>query len=131
MPIRRDIMDATLARWTMAKSLDAVPRPKPWTVTATQARDPDRITAMCADYRAGATTDRAIDEADRAAGRKIVVPLRFLWARGGFPAQTGDPGAIWRRWADDVQDSACDSGHFAMEENPQAVLEAFMPFFRA
>jgi haloacetate dehalogenase len=121
-------LDATLARWTMARTLDVFPA-EALESYRRQARDPDRIAAMCADYRAGATTDRALDEADRAAGRKIGVSLRFLWARDGFPAQTGDPGAIWRRWADDVRDSACDSGHFAMEENPAAVLKAFVPFF--
>jgi len=95
-----------------------------------QARDPARIAAMCADYRAGATTDRATDEADRAAGRRIAVPLMFLCGRHGFPAQTGNPGALWKNWAEDVRTATCESGHFAMEENPEAVLDAFLPFFR-
>jgi haloacetate dehalogenase len=84
---------------------------------------------MCADYRAGATTDRAIDEADRAEGRKIAVPLMFLYGAHGFPAQTGKPGDLWKAWAEDVRTATCESGHFAMEENPQAVLDAFLPFF--
>jgi len=96
-----------------------------------QARDPARIAAMCADYRAGATFDRALDLADRAAGRRIAAPLRFLYAEDGFPAQTGDPAAMWRRWADTVSATSCVSGHFAMEENPEAVLGAFLPFFNA
>jgi haloacetate dehalogenase len=84
---------------------------------------------MCADYRAGATTDRVLDEADRAAHRKIAVPLRFLWAETGFPAQTGDPAAIWRNWADEVTNASCKSGHFAAEEAPRAVLDMFATFF--
>jgi haloacetate dehalogenase len=86
---------------------------------------------MCADYRAGAGIDRQIDEADMAAGRKLAAPVHFLWAETGFPARTGDPAGLWRDWADRVTDAPCVSGHFAMEENPQAVLDAFLPFFRA
>jgi haloacetate dehalogenase len=29
-----------------------------------------------------------------------------------------------------VRSATCESGHFAMEENPQAVLDTFLPFFR-
>ena len=122
-------IDHTLRSWTMARSLDAFV-PAALEAYRRQAGDPARIAAMCADYRAGATTDRAIDEADRAAGRKIAAPLLFLYGRHGFPAQTGDPGGLWRAWAEDVRTATCESGHFAMEENPQAVLDAVLPFFR-
>jgi len=121
-------VDWTLASWTLGKSLKVFPD----TALASyrnQARDPARIAAMCADYRAGATADRQADLADRAAGHRLAVPLRFLWGRRGFPARTGDPAGIWRRWASDVTDAACDSGHFVMEENPKAVLDSFLPFF--
>ena len=84
---------------------------------------------MCADYRAGFHTDRGIDAADRAAGRKIAAPMLFLWAQHGFPASTGDPAAIWRDWADRVIDSPVPSGHFAMEEAPQKVAAALDAFF--
>ncbi|WGV15433.1 alpha/beta fold hydrolase [Fuscovulum ytuae] len=121
-------LDHTLQGWTLAKSLDAFP-PASLAAYRAQAKDKARIHAMCADYRAGATTDRAQDIADRAAGHRITAPLHFLWGRHGFPARTGDPAGIWRRWADQVTDTSCDSGHFVMEENPQAVLDAFLPFF--
>jgi haloacetate dehalogenase len=123
-------LDWTLASWTLGKTLDAFPDDA-LADYRTQARDPVRIAAMCADYRAGATTDRQADLADRAAGRRIAAPLRFLWGRHGFPARTGDPAGIWRNWADDVTDASCDSGHFVMEENPQAVLDTFLRFFAA
>jgi haloacetate dehalogenase len=122
-------IDHTLRSWTMVRRLDVFD-----TVALEgyrrQAREPARIAAMCADYRAGATTDRVIDEADRAAGRKIAVPLMFLYGAYGFPAQTGRPGELWKGWAEDVRTATCESGHFAMEENPQAVIDAFLPFFR-
>lgn len=123
-------LDHTLRGWTLSKSL-GVFAPDALDSYRAQATDPARIHAMCADYRAGATTDRAHDLADRAAGRRIKAPLHFLWGHHGFPARTGDPAAIWRRWADTVTDTSCDSGHFVMEENPQAVLSTYLPFFRS
>ncbi|MFN3969845.1 MAG: alpha/beta fold hydrolase [Gemmobacter sp.] len=124
------VIEWFLRSWTMARDLSVFP-PAALESYRAQAREPARIHAMCADYRAGASVDRAMDEADRAEGRRIEAPLRFLWGRHGFPARTGDPGALWRAWSDDVTDSACASGHFVMEEAPEAVLEAFLPFFRA
>lgn len=121
-------VDHTLTSWTNARSLDIFP-PAALASYRAQARNPSRIHAMCADYRAGATYDREADDADRAAGRKITSPLRFLWAEGGFPGQTGDPGGIWRQWGDEVADMSCVSGHFVMEENPEAVLDCFGAFF--
>ncbi len=122
--------DRTLQSWTLAKSLDTF-APDALESYRAQFRDPARVAAMCADYRAGAGIDRQIDEADMAAGRKVAAPVHFLWAETGFPARTGDPAGLWRDWADRVTDASCVSGHFAMEENPQAVLDAFLPFFRA
>lgn len=121
-------LDWTLAQWSLDKSL-AVFSPEALESYRAQMRQPARVHALCADYRAGATTDRALDDADRAAGRKIAAPVHFLYAEAGFPASTGDPAAIWRDWADTVTAESCVSGHFAMEENPEAVLGAFLPFF--
>ncbi len=121
-------IDHTLQSWTKAKSLDVFSAESLQSYRA-QAMDAAHLHAMCADYRAGATTDRADDEADRAAGRKIAAPLRFLYAQSGFPARTGNPEAIWRRWALEVTATSCDSGHFVMEEDPDAVIAAFAPFF--
>ncbi|MFN3845474.1 MAG: alpha/beta fold hydrolase [Paracoccaceae bacterium] len=121
-------IDHTLRSWTQSRSLAVFPR-ESLASYRYQACEPERIHAMCADYRAGATTDRADDEADRAAGRKITAPLRFLHGHHGFPAKAGDPAGIWRTWATTVTATACESGHFVMEENPTAVLDAFQPFF--
>ncbi|MGY6633488.1 MAG: alpha/beta hydrolase [Alkalilacustris sp.] len=120
-------LDALLASWTGDGTLAAF-APEALADYRAQIRDPARLAAMCADYRAGATTDRQLDEADRAAGRQIAAPVRFLWAEGGFPARTGDPLGLWRGWAPQVTGNACVAGHFVMEENPTAVLEAFVPF---
>ncbi|MGG7644712.1 alpha/beta fold hydrolase [Rhodovulum sp. YNF3179] len=118
-------LDWTLSSWTAAQSLDCFSAAALESYR-TQMRDPARVAAMCADYRAGATTDRWHDAADRAAGRRIQAPLRYLWAETGFPARTGDPLALWQAWADRVTGRpVAGCGHFAMEEAPDAVLEAF------
>lgn len=119
----------TLASWSLEGDLTAF-APAALARYLRQAADPSRIAAMCADYRAGAGIDRELDEADRAAGRKIAAPLHFIWAESGFPARTGDPLAIWREWAETVS-GACipGCGHFAMEEAPDAVLGQMLPHF--
>jgi len=123
-------IDWTLAAWTHAKDLSPFSDAALASYRA-QAANPDRVAAMCNDYRAGATFDRALDEADRARGAKISAPLRFVWAAGGFPAQSGDPLGIWNAWADDVTGvELAECGHFAMEEVPDAVLDAVLPHFR-
>lgn len=117
----------TLASWSRTGDLSAF-APQALDSYLAQAADPARISAMCADYRAGAGIDRILDAADRAAGRKIAAPLHFIWAERGFPARTGDPLGIWRAWADHVS-GACITGcgHFAMEEAPEAVLDQLLP----
>ena len=121
-------VDWTLAQWTQSKSLNTF-SPAALESYRKQAQDPARIHAMCSDYRAGASFDRSLDEEDKRAGRQIAVPLRLLYGAHGFPAKSGNAAEIWRRWAQQVEASVCDAGHFVMEENPQAVLSAFEPFF--
>ena len=118
----------TLAQWTLTKSLEAF-SPAALDSYRAQALDPARVHAMCADYRAGASFDRALDEADKAAGKQITAPLRLLYGAHGFPAKSGNAAEIWRSWAPVVEASVCEAGHFVMEENPRAVLAAFEPFF--
>ncbi len=120
--------DWTLSHWTLDKTLKAF-APDALASYRAQMADPARCHAMCADYRAGAYVDRGIDADSRSAGARIAAPLHFLWADGGFPAQTGDPLGLWRAWAPQVTGNPCTSGHFAMEENPDAVLAAFLPHF--
>lgn len=92
--------------------------------------EPARIRAYCEDYRAGAGIDRTLDEADRREARRIEAPLHFVWSDDGFPARTGDPLGLWCDWAHYVTGEAVSgAGHFVAEENPQAVLDAFLPFF--
>jgi haloacetate dehalogenase len=103
-------------------------RPEAVADYARAVRDPAVVHAMCEDYRAGATCDRRLDEADRAAGRRIAAPLQVLWAGRGALAAWYDTPAIWRRWADDVTGAELDCGHFLPEERPQETLAALRAF---
>jgi haloacetate dehalogenase len=91
-------------------------------------RDPDTIHASCEDYRAGATYDFALDEADRGT-KKIAVPLLALWAGRGEVGKWYDVLAVWRDWGDDVRGQAIDAGHFMAEEAADATYDALREFF--
>jgi len=122
----------TLGCWTQCRDLS------PFSIAGLESyrrqwADPDRVHAMCADYRAGATVDRALDEADRLAGNRIAAPLCFLWASAGFPAKTGDPKALWQAWCtgEVTGQELHGTGHFAPEEAPEAILAGLRAHFLA
>jgi haloacetate dehalogenase len=83
--------------------------------------DPDTVRAMLEDYRAGLGVDRAADEADRAAGRRITCPTLVLWsARDDLEELFGDPLAIWADWTTDLRGGGpIDSGHHMAEDAPR------------
>jgi haloacetate dehalogenase len=91
---------------------------------------PGTIHAMCEDYRAGATYDRILDDADRG-NRKIVCPVLVLWARQEELERWYDPIAIWRDWADDVRGTSIDCGHYLAEEAPEETYTHLHEFFTA
>ena len=92
--------------------------------------NPATIHAMCEDYRAGATIDYALDEADYGQ-RRITCPLLALWGQRGQLENWYDVLAIWRDWADDVRGRAIDSGHYLAEEAPDATYAELAVFFGA
>jgi haloacetate dehalogenase len=95
-------------------------------------RDPAVVHGMLEDYRAGLTVDRAADDADRAAGRKIACPVLVGWStRDDMEELYGDVVAVWRAWADDVRGVAIESGHHMAEEAPRELAAALLPFFAA
>jgi haloacetate dehalogenase len=94
--------------------------------------DPATVRAMLADYRAGLSVDRADEEADRAAGRRVTCPLLVLWSlRDDLEELHGDPLAVWREWADDRRGHGIDSGHHMAEEAPDELARALLGFFAA
>ncbi|HEY1480415.1 MAG TPA: alpha/beta hydrolase [Gaiellales bacterium] len=87
--------------------------------------DPGTVHAMCEDYRAGLGIDRAHDEADRAAGRRVSCPTLFLWStRDDMEQLYGDPLAIWRAWTTTLEGGTIESGHHMAEEAPDELAAA-------
>ncbi len=92
--------------------------------------DPATVKAMLEDYRAGLGIDRAHDDADRAAGRRITCPALVLWSsRDDLADLYGDVLAVWRDWTTDLRGHAIDSGHHMAEDNPEALAAALIDFF--
>ena len=89
---------------------------------------PGHIHASVEDYRAGGTIDLEHQRADRAAGRKILCPLRVLWGEKGVMSHY-DVLNIWGECADQVDGWAVkDSGHFIPEEKPDEIIKALKEF---
>jgi haloacetate dehalogenase len=91
--------------------------------------DPETVRAMCEDYRAGLTIDRWHDETDRRTGRRVTCPTLVLWSeRDDLVELFGDPAAIWREWADDVEAGSIDCGHHVAEEAPAELTDRLRRF---
>jgi haloacetate dehalogenase len=92
-------------------------------------RDPAVVHGMCEDYRAGLRVDRAHEEADRAAGRKITCPVLLLVSADDDLDIHGDPETIWRPWtAEGLRSHLIHSGHHQAEEAPEEVASALLQF---
>ncbi len=89
-------------------------------------RDPAVIHTICEDYRAGATYDRELDEADKG-HRRITCPLLAVWGAHGSVAKI-DVLSVWREWAVDVRGVAIESGHHIPEDAPEATIAALREF---
>jgi haloacetate dehalogenase len=88
--------------------------------------DPAAIHGACEDYRAAASIDIAHDDAELG---KTTVPLLALWDEDGAIAAHFDCLALWHERAANVRGHALPGGHYLAEQHPQAVLDAWMPFF--
>jgi haloacetate dehalogenase len=118
----------TLASWTADRSLACF---DPTALAAYRGLlgEPGRLRAVCEDYRAGATIDREIDEADLAQGRRISMPSLALWGTGYVGQAAASPLDLWRPLAPGVVGTAVVSGHFLAEEAPEETLRNLLDFF--
>ena len=117
----------TIASWTGDKTLAAI-APGALEHYRAALMTPERIHAVCEDYRAGATFDYHADDVDRAAGRVMSCPTLFLWGSEYIGKSASNPVDVWRRWASDLTFAEIKSGHFLAEENPADVVAALLPF---
>jgi haloacetate dehalogenase len=92
--------------------------------------NPATVHAMCEDYRAGLGIDRAHDDHDRRAGRRVTCPMLMMWAsQDDLGDLYGDVLSVWRPWAADLRGDPLNCGHHMAEEVPEelaAELRAFL-----
>lgn len=81
------------------------------------------VPSIVADYRASATVDLDHDRADRAAGRRLRMPVAVLQQDWGA-ALGYDARALWQAWAPDLTHTTVGCGHFMAEEDPDLVATA-------
>jgi haloacetate dehalogenase len=88
------------------------------------------IHGSCEDYRACATCDFEMDEADRKAGRKVRCPLLVTWgAKSHTGTVYGDVLAVWRDYATELTGGPIDCGHYVPEEAPEETLRWLLCHF--
>jgi haloacetate dehalogenase len=95
-----------------------------------QFQDPDKLHAICEQYRAAATLDVAHDEIDRGM-RRLRCPVLALWSGDGPVDSWYEPLTVWRQWADEVRGGPVRAGHFLPEETPEEISAALSRFFRS
>ncbi|MGP8303334.1 alpha/beta fold hydrolase [Streptomyces inhibens] len=81
------------------------------------------VPSIVADYRASAGIDIAHDQADRAAGNRLRMPVAVLQQDWGA-ALGFDAAALWASWAADLEHHTVTDGHFLAEEAPDEVAGA-------
>jgi hypothetical protein len=82
----------------------------------------DAVPSIVADYRASAGIDLEHDQADRAAGRTLAMPVSVVQQDWGA-ALGYDAAGLWRPWAPDLVHQTVDAGHFMAEEAPGQVTD--------
>jgi haloacetate dehalogenase len=92
---------------------------------------PGTTHAMCEDYRASASVDLKIDEADIKAGKKIQCPLLVLWAATGAMGKLYDVLGIWKDEGVNVTGKGLPGNHSLQESAPKETLAELQNFLRA
>ncbi|MBV8846510.1 MAG: alpha/beta hydrolase [Bryobacterales bacterium] len=93
--------------------------------------NPLTIHAMCEDYRASASVDLKIDEADIKAGKKIKCPLLTLWAATGAMGKLYDVLGIWKQEGVNVSGKGLPGNHSLQESAPKETLAEIQSFLKA
>jgi haloacetate dehalogenase len=81
------------------------------------------IRGSCEDYRACATIDFEMDDADFKADRKVKPPLLAVWGGRSHTGKVyGNLLPVWRSYADNVTGGPIACGHYVPEEAPDETL---------
>jgi pimeloyl-ACP methyl ester carboxylesterase len=80
----------------------------------------EAVPSIVADYRASAGIDIEHDQADRAAGNRLAMPVTVVQQDWGA-ALGFDAAALWRTWAADLEHHTISAGHFMAEEAPDEI----------
>jgi haloacetate dehalogenase len=89
------------------------------------------VHAMCEDYRASASIDLKIDEADIKAGKKIQCPLLVLWAAAGAMGKLYDVLDIWKSEGVNVTGRGLPGNHSLQESAPKETLAELQQFLKS
>ncbi|HEY8126503.1 MAG TPA: alpha/beta hydrolase, partial [Methylocystis sp.] len=120
-------LDDALMNATKAKSLDIFGA-EALAAYRQAFNDPARIHAFCEDFRAGANIDREQLAADKAEGKKLVMPTLIVAGEATFPTDGPSLLNAWREWSDDIAEARVESGLYPMEEAPAETLVALEKF---
>ncbi|MFF5235491.1 alpha/beta fold hydrolase [Dactylosporangium sp. NPDC000521] len=82
----------------------------------------EAVPSIIADYRASAGIDIEHDQADRAAGNRLTMPVTVVQQDWGA-ALGYDAAALWRTWAADLEHRTTSAGHFMAEEAPDEIIK--------
>ena len=93
-------------------------------------RNPARVAATCADYRAAASIDLVHDREDRLASRRITAPLLAVWGASSYVGRHFDVTRVWQDYAEDVSGVAAPSDHYVPEEAPDLTVRLLTRFAR-
>jgi pimeloyl-ACP methyl ester carboxylesterase len=83
----------------------------------------EAVASIVADYRASAGIDVAHDQADKAAGNQLAMPVTVIQQDWGA-ALGYDAAALWRAWAPNLEHITTSAGHFMAEEAPTEIIKA-------
>jgi len=94
--------------------------------------DPLMLHGMCEDYRASASIDLKIDEADIKEGKKIQCPLLTLWAANGAMGKLYDVLGIWKQEGINVSGKGLPppANHSLQESSPKETLAELQKFMK-
>ena len=123
----QDWLEGRLRRGLRSRSLEGFD-PRALDAYRSACSNPDCVHAACEDFRAGASCDLVDDQLDHDQGRRIECPALLVWGTEGSLADVTDPGAQWQPWCSELHTRAVASGHYVLEDNPTALLEAALPF---